>query len=103
MPEDADEAVWSDSLMPLEQLPDSGEEAYMAIIDRAGASIGECVGEGSLSTSFGSVSLDKETGDAAVTGTDGSFNLNVPSGTDVYAAVLDKQTGEVLYERASKL
>ena len=103
MPEDADEAVWSDSLMPLEQLPDSGEEAYMAIIDRAGASIGECVGEGSLSTSFGSVSLDKETGDAAVTGTDGSFNLNVPSGTDVYAAVLDKQTGEVLYERAIKL
>ena len=75
----------------------------MAIIDRAGASIGECVGEGSLSTSFGSVSLDKETGDVAVTGTDGSFNLNVPSGTDVYAAVLDKQTGEVLYERAIKL
>ena len=100
MMEDVDEAVWSDSLMPLE-LPEGG--TYMAVIDRKSRNIGECVENGIVQTSFGSVALNGSSGDAAVNAEHGNFHLAVQPDTDVYVAVLDKKTGEVLYERAVKL
>lgn len=103
MMSDTDEAVWSDALTPLEQLMQPANGVYMAVIDRNGAAIGECMGGSSVSTSFGSVTLGGSTGTAAVEGACGSFLLSAHPGTDVYAVVLDKQNGEVLYERAVKL
>ncbi|MBR3796365.1 MAG: hypothetical protein IKK34_10150 [Clostridia bacterium] len=100
---DMDEAVWSDSLMPLELLLQEVNGCYLAVIDRNAGTIGECMGGGSLSTSFGSVTLDASTGAATVENQSGSFQLSIQPGTDVHAAVLDKQSGEVLYERAVKL
>lgn len=95
---DTDEAVWSDALMPLEQIAQPAGESYLAVIDRGGGTIGECVGSGTVITSFGSVTLD---GQAATAETPhGSVQLVAPPGADVYAAVLDRQSGDVLYERA---
>ena len=103
MPADTDEAVWSDSLMPLELLLESANGNYMAVIDRNDTTISECMGSGAVSTSFGSVTLNESTGGATVTGANGSFVLSVQPGSDVHAVVLDKQTGEVLHERAVRL
>lgn len=95
---DTDEAVWSDALMPLEQIAQPAGESYLAVIDRGGGTIGECVGSGTVITSFGSVTLD---GHAATAETPrGSVQLAAPPDADVYAAVLDRQSGDVLYERA---
>ena len=95
-----DEAVWSDLLMPL-SLPAGG--LCMAVIDRNAASASECAGGGSVSASFGSVTLDGGTGTATINGTRGSFPVSARPGTDAHAAVLDRETGEVLYERAIRL
>ena len=103
MMEDTDEAVWSDSLMPLELLWEPANGTYMAVIDRLGASIGECTDSGVIDTSFGSVTLDNHTGFASVQNAGGSFQLSHQPGADVHAAVLDKESGEVLYERSFKL
>ena len=100
---DTNEAVWSDGLMPFELLMQPENGFYTAVIDRNGASIGECMHSGSVSTSFGSVIPDGSTATAAVKGAHGSFQLSVQPDTDVHAAILDKQTGELLYERAVKL
>ena len=100
---DRDEAVWSDLLMPLELLAEPPEGSFLAVIDRGGQSIGECVNSGAVRTSFGSVTLDGSTGNATVNGKENSFILTAQPGTDVHAAVLDKQTGEVLYERTVRL
>lgn len=95
---DTDEAVWSDALMPLEQIAQPAGESYLAVIDRGGGTIGECVGSGTVITSFGNVTLD---GQAATAETPhGSVQLAAPPDADVYAAVLDRQSGDVLYERA---
>ena len=103
MMDDTFDAVWSDSLTPLELLLQPAGEAYMAVIDRAGASTGECTGSGSVPTVFGSVALDGGTGAVSVKTAGSSVQFSVPQDTDVYAVVLDKQTGEVLYERAVRL
>lgn len=103
MPADMDEAVWSDALMPLELLLEPEDGVYMAVIDRGGAAIVECKSEGAASTSFGSVAMDGSRGTAVVQSIGGSFPLSLQPDTDVQAVVLDKQTGEVLYERAVKL
>jgi len=103
MVSDMDEAVWSDALMPLELLMQPASGVYMAVIDRNGASIEECMGGGIVSTSFGSVTLDDSMGTAAVNAADGSFLLSTQPDADVYAVVLDKRSGEVLYERAVRL
>jgi len=103
MMSDTDDAVWSDSLMPLELLMQPANGDYIAVIDRNSASIGECIVGGSVSTSFGSVVLDEKTETVTVKGIRGSFPLSMQPGADVYAAVLDKQSGEVLFERAFKL
>ena len=100
---DMDEAVWSDLLMPLELPMEPSDGIYMAVLDRYGGSVGECMGSGSIPTSFGSVTLDGDTGTAAINGAAGSCLLNAQPGADVHAAVLDKQTGEVLYERTVRL
>jgi len=100
---DTTEAVWSDALMPLELLMQPADGIYMAVIDRNSASIQECIGGGSVSTSFGSVMLDGSTGAAAIHGSFGSFQLSAQPGADIYALVLDKHSGEVLYERAVRL
>jgi len=54
-------------------------------------------------TSFGSVTLDDSMGTAVVDSAYGSVLLSAHPDADVYAVVLDKQSGEVLYERAVKL
>jgi hypothetical protein len=100
---DTDEAVWSDSLMPLELLMQSEDRLYMAVIDRNDMSIAECMGSGQISTSFGGVTLEEDTGIAVVNGPFGSIQLSVQPDVDVQAVVLDKQSGEVLYQRAVRL
>ena len=98
---DTDEAVWSDALMPLEQIGQPAGGSYLAVIDRGGGTIGECVGSGTVITAFGSVTLD---GLAATAVTPrGSIPLAAQPDADIYAAVLDRQSGDVLYERAVKL
>ena len=103
MMEDTYDAVWSDALMPLEQLmqPESG--AYMAVIDRSELMIGECFGSGLVSTSFGSVALHENTGTVTITGPNRSFTLSMQPDADVYAVVLDKESGDVLYDRTLRL
>ncbi len=103
MLQDTYEAVWSDSLMPLELLMQPANDIYMAAIDKNDASIRECIGNGIVDTSFGTVTLDGGTGTASIEGISGSYQLSVQPDTDVHAVVLDKRTGEVLYERAVKL
>ena len=76
---------------------------YMAVLDRSGGSVGECTGSGFVRTSFGSVALDGGAGTAVVNGTSGTHLLAAQPGADVHAAILDKQTGEVLYERTVRL
>jgi len=101
MPSDMDEAVWSDSLMPLELLMQPANGTYMAVIDRSEASIavGECMGVGAVSTAFGSITLDGSTGTAVI----GNSSLSLQPDTDVHAVVLDTISGEVLYDRAVRL
>ena len=94
-------AVWSDSLMPLEQLSQPSGKSYLAVIDRGDETIGECIGSGTVSTTFGSVTLDGRTATAVTP--HGTVRLVAQPGADVYAAVLDRQSGAVLYERAVKL
>lgn len=103
MMSDTDDAVWSDALLPLESLLPPAEGTYMAVIDRRSASIGESMGSDCISTSFGCVTLNDDTGNVVITGTFGSFSLSMLPDTDVHAVVLDKQNGKVLYERAVKL
>lgn len=103
MMEDTDDAVWADSLMPLELIWEPANGTYMAVIDRLGASIGECMGGGMIDTSFGCVTLDSSTGGASVQSAGGSFQLSPQPDADVHAVVLDKESGEVLYERSFKL
>ena len=103
MMSDTSEAVWSDSLMPLELLLQPVNGSYLAVIDRNNMQIGECSGSSSVSTSFGSVTFYDDTETAVVEGTDANFLLSVPPDSDIYAAVLDKQSGEVLYERRVRL
>ena len=87
--------------MPLEQIAQPIGGSYLAVIDRGGKTIGECVGSGTVVTTFGSVTLD---GLAATAETSrGSVQLAAQPGADIYAAVLDRQSGDVLYERAVKL
>lgn len=103
MMEDTYDAVWSDALMPLEQLmqPESG--AYMAVIDRSELTIGECFSSGLVATSFGSVALHENTGTVTITGPNRSFTLSMQPDADVYAVVLDKESGDVLYDRTLRL
>ena len=103
MMEDTDDAVWADALMPLELLWEPADGTYMAVIDRASASIGECMGDGVIDTSFGSVALNSGTGAASVQSASGSFQLSAQPDADVHAVVLDKDTGKVLYERSLRL
>ena len=100
---DTDEAVWADALMPLELLMQPESSVYMAVIDRESESIGECIGGGAISTSFGSVTLDGGTGTVTVNSAGGNNLLSAQQDADVYAVVLDKQTGSVLYERTVRL
>lgn len=103
MMEDTYDAVWADALMPLELLLQPAGGPYMAVIDRAGASIGECMASGSIRTSFGSITMEGGAGAVSVNGTGGSASLSIPADADVYAVVLDQQSGEVLYDRAVRL
>ena len=103
MMSDTDEAVWSDGLMPLELLMQPETGMYLAVIDRKNESIGECMGSGAVSASFGSVTLDGSTETVTLKNSQSSTPLSMQPGTDVHAVVLDKQSGEVLYERAVKL
>ena len=103
MMDDTYDAIWADSLMPLELLTQQVSALYMAVIDRSAGSIGECMDEGYISTSFGSVILDAGTGTASIESAAGVFPLFLQPDADVHAVVLNKQTGEVLYERAVKL
>ena len=98
-----EDAVWSDALMPLDLLWEPEAGGYMALIDRSDASISECTGSGSVSASFGSITLDGASETATLEGKNGSCQISVQPGTDVHALVLDKQSGDVLYERALKL
>ena len=100
---DTSEAVWSDALMPLELLTQPINGMYMAVIDKTNTSIGECIGSGLVKTSFGSVALHENTATISVEGTSGGFVLTPQSDTDIYAAVLDKRSGEILYERTVRL
>ena len=100
MPSDMYEAVWSDSLMPLEQAMQPN--ACMVYIDRSGPvpSAEELPEPGTISAPFGSISFDKDAGTAEVKGSKGSTALKIPPDCDLAAAVLDRETGEVLYQRA---
>ena len=100
---DADEAVWSDALMPLEWLIQPENGMYMAVIDKGSLSARECMGSGMLSTSFGSVTLDSGAGIVTLESADGRTELSVQTDADVHAVVLDKQTGEVLCQRTVRL
>ena len=99
--EDTYDAVWSDSLMPLELLFEAEDAPYMAVIDRNAASIGECMESGSISTAFGSAALDGNT--VSIQGSSGNMQLSLQPDAALHAVVLDKQSGEVLYERAVRL
>ncbi|MBQ9009510.1 MAG: hypothetical protein IJ088_09300 [Clostridia bacterium] len=94
-------AVWSDSLMPLQQVSQTGGGAYMAFIDRSGPNptVTECVGNGTLSGPFGSLSLDSDAGTVTVQGKHDSQVLSIDRDADLIAAMLDKETGQILYER----
>ena len=94
---DTNEAVWSDALMPLEQITQPVGESYLAVIDRGSGTIGECVGSGTVITTFGSITLSGHTATAETPR--GSVQLVAQPGADIYAAVLDRQTGDVLCER----
>ena len=100
MPSDMYEAVWSDSLMPLEH--SMQPTACMVYIDRTGPvpSVAELPDTGTIPAPFGSISFDKSAGTAAVKGSKGSTALKIPPDCDLAAAVLDRDTGEVLYQRA---
>jgi len=100
---DTEEAVWSDALMPLERLMQPANGTYMAVIDRNNAAVGECTGSGLISTSFGSVTLNDEAGTVSVQGSRSVHSFSAQPDADVYAVVLDKHSGEVLYERAVRL
>ena len=102
MAADNEEAVWSDYLMPLEQVGNAPDRAWLAVIDRGSAAVLECSGSGALATSFGSVTL--ASGTVTVTGASGSVTLTRQQpGTDLHTAVLDSRTGEVLYEHSVRL
>ena len=101
--QDTDEAVWSDSLMPLELLEEPANGFYLAAIDKHAAAVRECIASGLIDTSMGSVTLDGSAGTATLDGPSGRFRFAAPPDADVYAVVFDKQTGEVLHERAIKL
>ena len=103
MMEDTTEAVWSDSLMPLEMLMGPENGIYMAVLDKSDAAVRECIGSGLVDASFGSVSLDGSTGAMTIDGVSGSFQISVQPDADIYVAVLDKQTGTVLYDHAITL
>ena len=100
---DMGEAVWSDMLMPLNLPEGPGNGTYMAVIDRGGRAIGECRGRGRIRASFGSVELDERRADAVIHGRRGKSRLHVQPDEDVHAAVLDRATGEVLYERGIRM
>jgi len=100
---DTSDAVWSDSLMPLDLLTEPKNGVYMAMIDKNDSSTGECMGSGCINTSFGSVMLDDKTQTVSISGLGSSIELSAQPDADVYAVVLDKETGKVLYERAVKL
>ena len=93
MPEDVGEAVWSDALYPL-SLPGSPEQAALALIDRQRGAVSELRGAGTAEASFGSVSL-REDGVLSLSGTD-----HASPDADLYALLLDPQTGAVLYDRS---
>lgn len=97
---DTSEAVWSDALMPLEQLTQPLTGSYWAVIDRGNEAIGECVESGTVATAFGSVTLNGHT--ATINTPQGTVQLAAEPDADVYAAVLDRQSGDALYERAIK-
>ena len=103
MMEDTYDAIWADGLMPLELLLEPADGAYIAVIDRNTAEIGESMGSGAVSASFGSVTLDAEAGTAVIEHEGGSTALSLQAGADVHAVVLDPETGEALYERAVNL
>ena len=103
MMEDTYDAVWSDSLMPLELLLEPETDRYMAVLDKHDAAIAETWGSGAVDTSFGKVTLDESTGDAVIEGGFGSVKISAQPDKDVHAVILDKETGEVLYERAIQL
>ena len=100
---DTEEAIWSDSMMPLELLMQPINGVYMATIDRNDALIGECMDSGSVVTSFGSVTLDSITETVTIEGKDRSHLISTQFGADIHAVILDQQNGEVLYERSIKL
>lgn len=100
---DTDEAVWSDALMPLELLMQPEDGAYVAVIDKNSIATWECKGSGSVHASFGSVTLDGSTGTASVKGSGGSFQISIQPGADAHVVVLDKHSGEALYERSIRL
>jgi len=102
MMEDTYDAIWADGLMPLETLlTQPADGTYMAVIDRKASAVAECMGGGSVDTSFGSVALDGST--AILQGPNGSHSFSASPDADVHALVLDKESGEVLYERAVRL
>lgn len=103
MMSDTDDAVWSDSLMPLELLMQPANGIYMAVIDRNDELVKECMESGSISTSFGSIALNSQEGIITVNGPLGNFHLSAQSDADVHAIILDKQSGEVLFERSIRL
>ena len=103
MMQDMDEAVWSDSLMPLELLEELENGLYLAVLDKSAAAIQECASDGLIRTSFGSVTLDGSNGTATLESPSGSFQISAQPDTDVHAVVLDKLTGKVLCERAIQL
>ena len=88
--------------MPLELLQQESK-IYMAAIDKSDASIREFTGSGITDMSFGNITLDAGTGTVSIEGATGSFELSAQPDADVQAVVLDKQTGEVLHERAIAL
>lgn len=103
MMSDTSDAVWSDSLMPLELLMQPANGIYMTVIDRNSETVAECMNRGVITSSLGEISLDNIAGTFTVNGILGSFTRSAQSDADVYAVVLDKLTGEVLFERPVKL
>ena len=103
MMDDTYDAVWADGLMPLDMLLEPVNDVYMAAIDRADASVAQRVGDGAVSASFGSITLDSSVGTATIAGEGGNFRITMQPDVDVHAVVLDKETGEVLYERGVRL
>ncbi len=102
MAADMYDAVWSDSLMPFEQITQPADTACLAFVDRTGPvpSVQECTGSGTLSAPFGIISLDGSSPSAEIRGTQDSTTLTLEAGADIAAAVLDRETGQVLYERS---